>query len=528
MKQHWRLIILAALIAIPVLVLSGLGAVYLWWSGWAFWVWWPLTGCFALAYILGWLWQRQNRLLRADADIPMHWTDRDRQAWRLVEARAKAAVEHPSDQLTSLPFYVETAQAMALELARFYHPRAKDPVGALTIPEILAVVELAAHDLAKMVDEYLPGGHLLTINDMRRVKTIADWYPMASNVGWLISSVFSPLNTAVRYAAVQAGMNRPWQRLQENLLAWFCTAYVHRLGNYLIELNSGRLRVGAERYRELKFAHTATPAPATPAPATPAPAAADGVEIDPADMVRSVTFALIGQAKAGKSSLINALLGEQRAVTDVLPATAEVQRYQLRSPGVPSRFELLDTIGYGANDVSDHQRRAIENAARQADVVLLVLHARNPARQADLDALQSLQRFFDLHPDLRKPPVLAVVTHIDLLSPSLEWQPPYDWQHPQRLKERQVHEAVAAVREQLGSSLAGAVPLCTAAGKVYGVEEWLLPALVGLLDQGHAVALLRCLKAEANTGKARKVFYQLLSLGKGLVEVMRQPSATSP
>lgn len=518
MKQQWRLIILGALVATPILVLSGLGAYYLWWSGWAFWVWWPLTGCFALAYILAWLWQRQKSLLRADADIPLHWTDRDRQAWHLAEARAKAAAELPADQLTSLPFYVETAQSMALELARFYHPRAKDPVGSLTIPEILAVVELAAHDLAKMVDEYLPGGHLLTINDLRRVKTIADWYPMASNIGWLISSIFSPLNTAVRYAAVQAGMNRPWQRLQENLLVWFYTAYVHRLGSYLIDLNSGRLRVGAERYRELKYAHQATSASAAP----------DGTEIDPAETVRSVTFALIGQVKAGKSSLINALLGEQRAVTDVLPATAEVQRYLLQPPGVPSRFELLDTIGYAANDVNDYQRRAIENAARQSDVVLLVLHARNPARQADLDALQGLQRFFDSHLDLRKPPVLAVLTHIDLLSPSLEWKPPYDWQHPQRPKEQQIHDAIAAVREQLGPYLAGVVPVCPAAGKVYGVEEWLLPALVAMLDQAHAVALLRCLRAEANTGKVRKVFYQLLSLSKGLVEVMRQPTTTPP
>jgi predicted GTPase len=516
MKRHWRLIVLAALVATPVLVLSGLGAYYLWWSGWAFWVWWPLTGCLALAYILGLVWQRRKRLLRVDDEIPLHWTDRDRQAWHLVEARAKAATELPADQFTSLPFYMESGQALALELARFYHPSAKDPVGSLTIPEILAVVELASHDLAKMVDEYLPGGHLLTINDMRRVKQLADWYPTASNLSWLISSIFSPLNTAVRYAAVQAGMNRPWQLLQENLLVWFYAAYVHRLGMYLIELNSGRLRVGAERYQQLKNIHQ-------PAPAN---APRDGKETDPADLVRSVTFALIGQVKAGKSSLINALLGERRAVTDVLPATAEVQAYQLQSPGVPSRFELLDTIGYGANDVSESQRRAIANAARRSDVVLLVLHARNPARQSDLEALQGLQRFFDGHPDLRRPPVLAVVTHIDLLSPSLEWKPPYDWQHPQRPKEQQIHEAVAAVRVQLGQYLAGVVPACTAADKTYGIDEWVLPALVGLLDQGHAVALLRCLRAEANTGKIRKVFHQLLSLGKGLVRLMGQPTAT--
>ena len=64
------------------------------------------------------------------------------------------------------------------------------------------------------------------------------------------------------------------------------------------------------------------------------------------------------------------------------------------------------------------------------------------------------------------------------------------------------------------------MPVCTAPGKVYGVQEWLLPALVGLLDQAHAVALLRCLKAEIDTGKVRKVFHQLLAAGKGLVKVL--------
>jgi small GTP-binding protein len=516
--QRWRLIILAGLIAAPILVLIGLGMYYLWWTGWAFWVWWPLTGSIALAYFLGWRWQKKQHLLRADTTVPLHWTERDRQGWHLVEARAKQAAQHPADQLTSFQFYVDTAQSMGMELAHFYHPRSKDPVGPLTIPEILAVVELAAHDLAEMVDQYLPGGHLLTINDLRRVRKLADWYPVASNITWLISSLFSPLNTAARYMAVQAGMTRPWQMLQDNVLVWFFTAYVHRLGSYLIDLNSGRLRVGAERYRALQQANR--------------PAAANGpppAEQDPADAVRTVTFALVGQTKAGKSSLINALLGEQRAITDVLPATADTQRYQLQPPGIPTRFQLLDTVGYGAAGLRAEQRKSIQEAVRGTDVILLVLHVRNPARQADLELLQDLHRFFDEHPDVHRPPVLAVVTHIDLLSPAMEWSPPYDWRHPRRPKEQQIHEAVAAVGEQLGAWLVGVVPVCTASGKTHGIQEWLLPALVGLLDQAHAVALLRCLKAEADAGKIRKVCHQLLAVGKELVKVLWQgPAPTAP
>src|SRR5262249_9370542 len=195
------------------------------------------------------------RLLTVDFTPPVHWTDRDRQAWRLVEARASAGAALSAEKLSNIDHYIQTAKEMALELARFYHPGASDPVGSLTVPELLAVVELAAHDLAEMVDEYLPGGHLLTVNDWRKARQASQWYQTASNVYWLVSSVFSPINPGLRYLPSQVGMARPWQMLQQTLILWFYTAYTHRLCNYLIDLNSGRLRVGATRYCQLLREH---------------------------------------------------------------------------------------------------------------------------------------------------------------------------------------------------------------------------------------------------------------------------------
>ena len=39
------------------------------------------------------------------------------------------------------------------------------------------------------------------------------------------------MTTGVRYLASQLGMSLPFQKLQENLLLWFYTAFVHRLGS---------------------------------------------------------------------------------------------------------------------------------------------------------------------------------------------------------------------------------------------------------------------------------------------------------
>src|SRR5436853_137086 len=110
--HYWRLLVLAALAGAPLLILVGFGMYHLWSTGWSVWIWWLLAGCLALASLLGWHWQRQQHLLRVDFTPPLHWTDRDREAWRLVESRAKQLAQLKADKLTSLAFFQETGQSM--------------------------------------------------------------------------------------------------------------------------------------------------------------------------------------------------------------------------------------------------------------------------------------------------------------------------------------------------------------------------------------------------------------------------------
>ena len=499
--SRWRIIVFLSLLLAPVLFLAGFGAYGLIEKHWGFVAWWPMSAFIAFALFLGWRWQRKLRLIgRPDVDIPLHWTERDREAWKLVELRAKEAESLTQQKFTDLSFYVATAEAMAMELARAYHPRAADPIGRLTIPEILAVVELASHDLGEMVDRYLPAGHLLTIDHWRKTRQAADLYQKASNITWLISSLFSPVETGVRYAASQFGVSTPWQKLQGNLLLWFYTAYVNRLGAYLVELHSGRLRVGVRRYRELVLAEKQNEAASATLTRTQAERP-------------HVTITTIGQAKVGKSSFINAVLGAERAHTDVIRSTEEITRYDLRADDDETRFTILETVGYAHSGPKEDDVKATLSAAQESDVLVLVLHARNPARQADVDLLRSLRSWYAARPDLRMPPILAVLTHIDLLSPAMEWSPPYDWQNPKRPKEQQMKEAVAAVNEQLGEFLDGCIPVCTAPERVFGIEEWFVPSLVELLDEARAVSLLRSLRKEAHAERFRKVLRQVSAAG---------------
>jgi predicted GTPase len=499
--SRWRVVVVICLLVLPFLLLAGVGTYYLWSLSWGILTWSVMVLLMGTGYVLAWRWQEQKVLLRPpNFEDPPHWTDRDSSALKLVEARASAAAQVQSDKLMDPATYLRTAQEMAQEIATFYHPKAKDPVSSLTFPEVLAVIELAAHDLAGLVDEYLPGGHLMTIADWRRARQAAEWVQSANNLYWAVAALFNPLDAALRYSASRLSLGTPLQMLQQNLILWFYVSFIERVGHYLIEVNSGRLRVGTKRYLELLQQRLPE-------------RLENRAAADPAEQVRQVTVTLLGQVKAGKSSLINGLLGERKAFTDVLPATEGVERYDVKPPEIDTHLVLLDTVGYAHTGPKADQVRATQESAQQSDLLLLVLHGLNPGRQADLELLKALKAWFVAKPDLRRPPILAVVTHLDLLSPKLEWAPPYNWEKPERPKEKNIYQALETVRDQLGDYLDGVVPVCLVPGKVWGVEEYLLPAIAGLLDDAHGVALLRCLKAEKDTGKVRKVFQQLLSTG---------------
>jgi uncharacterized protein len=521
-----RIVTLVTLVLLPVLFLIGAGAYHLWATGWAFWAWWPMGLSLALAYILAWRWQKQMRARQAEEPPPLHWTDRDRLAWKVIEERVKGAEAIDSEKFGEPRFYYDTAEEMARDLSRVYRPDAADPVGIVTVPEILTVVELASHDLNVLARTYVPGSHLMTVDHWRTARKAVDWYRQAANVYWVASAVFDPIKTAARYVAATYGMGKPLELFQQNVILWFYSAYVRRLGFYLIELYSGRLKIGTARYRELMKEHGHEPGgpPVVIPPADGVPAR--GTASPPADepprstKPKGVSIVLIGQVKAGKSSLVNALLGERRAATDVLPLTSEVTKYDLVSPGVPTHLTLLDTAGYGRAGAAADNLEETAEAVQASDLVLLVTHARNPARKADVDFYGRLRQWFADRPHLRFPPVLAVLTHVDLLTPAMEWAPPYDWIGGTRPKERSVADAVAAAKESF-PDVNGLVPCCVAEGKVWGVSEELLPEVVALLGEAKAVSLLRCLHAEADEGKVKKVFGQLWAAGRKAIELFR-------
>jgi predicted GTPase len=324
--------------------------------------------------------------------------------------------------------------------------------------------------------------------------------------------------------------------IQANVLAWFTMTFIQRVGYYAIELNSGRLAGGAKKFREsmrkMEGARRGESekrregdgekqtAGATPLASTSTADSSPKVDTNGSDERTDVTIALVGQTKAGKSSLVNAILGEQKAVMDILPATTQVNRYRLDWEATDDHLVLLDTVGFATEGATERQLRETREALKEADLVLFVMNANSPAREPDREMLATLNDWFETRKELKPMPVIGVLTHIDLLSPVMEWSPPYDWKTGKRPKETSIREAVEYNTELFGPFLAGVVPVCAdvSRDRVFGVEEFLLPAITSVLDNARACAVLRALHKELNQDRVQRVASQLWNIGKTLVQ----------
>ena len=520
--RPWRPLFLLALLLAPIAVFVGFGAWALWQRGWGWWLWWLIPSFWGAAYLLARRWRNDLALWPAqELEALPHWTPQDEQAMRLIEAQQQAVRMISPERLTEFQFYVQTATELGLKIARHYHPRAQDPVSSLTIPEILAVAHLACEDMEKWVHDYVPGSHLLSVSNWRTLAKAPQWFRTVSDVSWALAVLLNPTNIA-RFIASRLTMDSATKNVQANVLAWFYVTFVRHVGFYVIEMNSGRLRGGAAQYRRM-MASLQDDRDRTLAEGksetTEEPSATEEAPVQ-------VTIAVVGQVKAGKSSLINALLGEQKVATDVLPLTRCVQRCQLDLPATRERLILLDSPGYGSDGASNEQIRETRVALEDADLVLLVLNATNPARQPDLDTMRSHSEWLASQVRRKPPPVLGVLTHIDLLSPMMEWSPPYNWQTPSGAKEKNMLAAVEYNSEQFKGYLAGVVPVYTGThrGKPYGVDEALLPAMAALLGEARACALVRTLHTKWDRNAVRKIFEQLRSAGAELLESCLRPS----
>lgn len=479
LKTRWLLLLVW--ISLPFLALLIAGSVWLWQHQYGLY--------FAAGTVVVTLgtWPIVHKLQKLSLTPMQHlgtekdpnWPPRAEQAWAEVEAFA--AQVNPDDIVFDKPDTMWVVLRQVLEIvARKYYPDSDSPVLETPIPHVLRVAELVTYDVRQAFSTHIPGAHILTVNDVMRMQRLAQWAPTLNRMYRVASFAVNPMAALARELAgyVQGKVINASAAETKN---WALKFAIERAGFYAIQLYSGQLVLDDVAFNQ--------PRASTKQILQQVDRREEVLQEDPIRML------LIGQVKAGKSSLINALFGETRSAVDVVPCTAGIEPHLLEKDGL-NRALIFDSAGYADISAAGKALDAARDQVLKCDVILLVCSAMTAAREPDRALLNQLRKLFQEQPDRAFPAFLVVLTHIDQLRPFREWAPPYDISNPTSPKAVQIREAVEGVTADLAVSMDQVIPVCLAQDRTYNVDEALIPAIVESLPAAQRSRYLRCLREQ--------------------------------
>ncbi len=502
MSMKIRAAIALVLLSVPYLLLFAAGSIWLFrnrmlvgWAGFA------LAFTAAGWYLLRGLWHKAEPP-RVQPDLT--WPPQGMAVWEQVE-RLAVEIEGKELPLDRPEQLVAVVRRVADVVARHYHPQAADPWLETPFPHLLRIVELVARDLRQATLGYVPGSHILTIGDLRRLQKLAGiahrsyfWYRIATFV----------INTPAAF--LREARDAVFGQLRDmstgTARRWAIGYFVRRTGYYAIQLYSGQMVLDDAQPENDLLRQSKRDA---------------GKDLQRTGMLEKepLRILVVGQTKSGKSSLINALFGDYRAATDVVPRTDQVEPYVLEREGLPQAI-VLDTAGYDIARPGEMLRPWIGHL-HGCDIVVCVCSAASAAREADRRFLSELRAEFQRNPDRHIPVVIAVLTHIDRLRPLQEWSPPYRLDPPQGPKAEQIADAIEAVAGDLSLPPVDVIPVCLLPERIYNVEEALVPAMLDRLPAAQRVKYLRCLRQQRDEQYWRRLWQQTVGAGRVLRVWMR-------
>lgn len=126
-------------------------------------------------------------------------------------------------------------------------------------------------------------------------------------------------------------------------------------------------------------------------------------------MTKSVFVTLAGHTNAGKSSILNAIIGEKIASVSAKPQTTRTRITGIKTVG-ETQMVFLDTPGLHkpTSKLSNHMLQTVKNAVTDMDAVLFVQDCTKALSGQEEILLRSLNR--------AKTPVILILNKIDLLA----------------------------------------------------------------------------------------------------------------
>ncbi|SNT40127.1 GTPase family protein [Tropicimonas sediminicola] len=354
------------------------------------------------------------------ARIDPSWSERETAAFEA----AQVFIEEKT--ASALPW--EDLQPIAQEVVRRVAAAAgKGEKGVLdfTIPEALLLIDRIAVRLRSDIRVNVPFSDSISVGTLRWLWQRRDVARKVKKHGWnawrVIRAVKS-LPTAVLREIEGVIAEGHSSFVTSEGTAILQALLLEEVAAAAVELYSGRLRFSDSELLDLGLASSDL----------------DRARLATSDM--PLRIAVAGQISAGKSSLINALLGTDLAEVDVIPTTNRPKTYPTDFDGVETM--LLDLPGL---DGSERLTRKVAVELARADLVLWTVRSNRPAREIDRATIAMLREIVSEDPQRRMPPVVVAVSCIDELLPA--WPLPEG--HLTGDAMRRVTEVVAAVQQDI-------------------------------------------------------------------------------
>lgn len=160
-------------------------------------------------------------------------------------------------------------------------------------------------------------------------------------------------------------------------------------------------------------------------------------------MKEGINTVIVGKPNAGKSSLLNALLGEERAiVTDIAGTTRDVLEETVNLQGVS--LNIMDTAGI--RDTKDVvEKIGVDRArdrANEADLVIYVIDSSSPLDENDYEILKMIQK--------KKAIILLNKSDLDMIVSREDVERAYRAGNPEAVDEKMVSMIEISAKHELG------------------------------------------------------------------------------